>query len=110
LNRRIGIPFQVLDGEVEAGAFELGPVILIPPKGFPVILFTFLGGIRVDRCLSLAGPSPWGIVTGSGGGLFRGLDTRITSQNCDGRDWDIAFKTGMGKIELSMSCIKEIKI
>jgi hypothetical protein len=40
----MGIPFRVPDEGVEIGGFCLGPVILIPPKGFPAIFLPFLGG------------------------------------------------------------------
>jgi hypothetical protein len=57
-NQRIGIPFRIPDGGVEAGASCLTPVILIPPKSFSVGFLAFGGGGRVDWRLSLTGPSP----------------------------------------------------
>jgi hypothetical protein len=52
---------------------------LDPAQWFAFNLLGFLGGIQVDRRLSLAGLSPWGTSIGSGIRVFRGLGTRITS-------------------------------
>jgi hypothetical protein len=60
--------------------------------------------------LLLLGLSPWGIGTGSGGRVFRGLGAGITGQNHDGKDWDITIKPRDGEMKLSNSCIYEIKI
>jgi hypothetical protein len=110
LDQRIRIPFLVLDGGVEAGAFCLGLVILIPPEGFPTIFLTFLGGcgstgvfflqagVLGVAALDLAGGSSEDSVLGSR--VETGMaGIRTSSSNL-----------GISEIKLSKSCIQEIRV
>jgi hypothetical protein len=45
-DRKIGFSFRIPDGGVEAGAFSLVPVILIPLESFLAVFLAFLGGLR----------------------------------------------------------------
>jgi hypothetical protein len=88
----------------------LGPVILIPPNGFPAIFLAFLGGFRsigafclqaqVLEALTLdpvEGPSEDSVPGSQAEIGMAGIG--MSSSNL-----------GIGEIKLSKSCLQEIKI